>query len=59
MAPTLPYGAVALVDMRRRERRADAICKVRSGGRWQVRRARETADGWLLAADNPEWETAP
>ena len=38
-------------------RLADGFTRCGRAAQLQVRRARETGDGWVLAADNPAWNT--
>ena len=60
MEPTLPAGALILVDRSRRKRREGHVYVVRSDPEdtLVVKRAGREGDAWMLVSDHPEWKPA-
>ena len=60
MEPTLPAGAIILLDRNRRQRREGRIFVVRTEDGLVVKRAGKSDDGhWQLVSDHPSWLDAP
>ena len=60
MEPTLPEGAIILLDRNRRQRREGSIFVVRTEDGLVVKRVGKSDDGrWQLVSDHPRWPVAP
>ena len=59
MAPTIPAGALAVVDQDRRQAVHNALFMMCIGGKLAVRRLRRRGRGWVLVSDNPTHPSTP
>ena len=59
MAPVLVNGSVGLVDKQRRLLSSGYVYAIRRNGALIVRRALLTGDGWVAAAERPEFPPIP